>query len=109
MITVLREKSRTLFVPVCESKKPKENPINASRKAFEKKRGVTLKENVNALLKIANTDIKESGDFIKNLDELHKQALKEIFKKKESEESVVKESVEISVVDENENENIFKM
>jgi hypothetical protein len=103
MIKVLSTRSRSVFVPVCEAKKPKENPINISRKAFEKKRSVTLKENVNTLLKIANIDIKEAGDFIKELDELHKDALKKAFKKDGKEDS---ESDSVTVVDED--ENIFK-
>lgn len=101
MIKVLSIRSRSVFAPVCEANKPKENPINASRKAFEKKRTITLKENVNTLLKIANLDIQEAGDFIKELDELHKQTLKKVFKKKDKEEF---ESLTVI----NEDENIFK-
>ena len=96
-------RNRTLFVPVCESKRPKENPINSSRKAFEKKRNLTLKENVNVLLKIANIDIKEYGDFIKELDELHKNELSKVFKKQQS-----FDEASISLGEAINEENIFK-
>lgn len=72
---------RAVFkVQCCTDKKPP-NPVQKARKTFEKKRGDSLKENVNKLIAIANKDIKEYGDFIKELDEIHK---KELNKKKKA-------------------------
>jgi alanyl-tRNA synthetase len=71
-------KSRVAFVPTCSSAK-KENPISSARKAFEKKRTASLKENVNNLLSIANSDIKEYSGFIKELDDLHKKEFQQVF------------------------------
>ena len=62
-----------LNIQCCQKK---ENPVQKARKIFEKKRGDSLKENVNKLVAIANKDIKEYGDFIKELDEIHKKELK---------------------------------
>ena len=62
-----------LNIKCCQKK---ENPVQKARKAFEKNRGDSLKENVNKLIAIANKDIKEYGDFIKELDEIHKKELK---------------------------------
>ncbi len=70
---------RTAFSIQCCNKK--ENPVQKARKVFEKKRGDSLKENVNKLIAIANKDIKEYGDFIKELDEIHKKELKKDKKK----------------------------
>jgi hypothetical protein len=69
---------RAAFKIRCSSSSEKKppNPVQKARKTFEKKRGDSLKENVNKLILIANKDIKEYGDFIKELDEIHKKELK---------------------------------
>lgn len=68
-------KSRAFIVPQCSSKKLNEKSINAARKRFESKRAESLKDNANKLLAIANSDVKEYGSFLKELDELHKKEL----------------------------------
>lgn len=55
------------------------NGINEARKKFEKERNVTLKENLNKVLAIGNNEVKEVGGFLKELDELHKKQLKDVF------------------------------
>jgi hypothetical protein len=71
--TLVRSRSAVVTSRCCASKKNETNPVTVSRKRFEAKRGVSLKENLNKLLVIANADIKEYGDFIKDLDEIHKK------------------------------------
>lgn len=70
--------SRASFRCIASSvpEKPKKaNPIVDARKAFEKKRLVSVKENFNKLVMIASSDVKELGDFIKELDEIHRKEL----------------------------------
>ena len=57
------------------------SPIQESRKAFEKRRLVSLKENFSKLVMIATADAKELTDFAKELDELHKKEFAVIFDK----------------------------
>lgn len=57
------------------------SPINEARKAFEKRRLVSLKENFSKLVMIATSDGKELSDFAKELDELHKKEFGAIFEK----------------------------
>ena len=74
--TIVRSRSAVVTPRCCASKKNETNqvnPVTVSRKRFEAKRGASLKENLNKLLVIANADIKEYGDFIKELDEIHKK------------------------------------
>jgi hypothetical protein len=58
----------------CEANKP-DSPIQTARKTFEKKRQITLKENINKLVTIATADTKELNEFLKELDVLHKKEL----------------------------------
>lgn len=60
---------------------PKPSPIQESRKAFEKRRLVSLKENFSKLVMIASADAKELTDFAKELDELHKKEFSAFFDK----------------------------
>lgn len=60
---------------------PKPSPINEARKAFEKRRLVSLKENFSKLVMIATADGKELSDFAKELDELHKKEFSTLFEK----------------------------
>jgi hypothetical protein len=66
--------SRRSIICVASSKKP-DNPVVAARKAFEKRRMTSVKENFNKLVVIATADAKEVTDFLKELDEIHKKAL----------------------------------
>lgn len=66
-----RPTSRCFCVASC-SKKP-DSTIVQARQRFEKKRMVSLKENFNKLMMIATADTKELVDFIKELDDLHKE------------------------------------
>ena len=66
--------SRRMTCVASVSKKP-DSPIQLARKAYEKKRMVSLKENINKLITIATADTKEVVEFIKELDELHKKEL----------------------------------
>ncbi len=66
--------SRRMTCVASAAKKP-ESPIQLARKAFEKKRITSLKENINKLVMIATADTKEVVEFIKELDELHKKEL----------------------------------
>lgn len=63
------------------------SPIQESRKAFEKKRLVSLKENFSKLVMIATSDAKEIADFAKDLDELHKKEFNAFFQKGSSQTS----------------------
>lgn len=73
-------KSRPLSMTVrCSSQKTTENPINIARKRFETKRVVSLKENINRLIAIANSDVKEYGEFFNELDDIHKKQFTEVF------------------------------
>lgn len=74
-------RSRVAFVPACSAKKTNETPINVARKNFEKKRVSSLKENFNTLLSIANSDVKQYTEFLKEIDELHKKELKQFVDK----------------------------
>ena len=105
MRTVLTPQSRKMFVPVCEDSNTSTNPITNARKAFEKKRNVTLKQNVNTLLNIANSDLKECSVFLKQLDTLHKAEVDKIFKKMKPD---TEEESTALVVEEADDENIFK-
>lgn len=67
--------SRRSLVCVASSGKKTESPIFRARKAFENKRMVSLKENLNKIVAIATADVKELTDFVKELDELHKKEL----------------------------------
>lgn len=67
--------SRRSLVCVASSAKKTESPILRARKAFETKRMVSLKENLNKIVAIATADVKELTDFVKELDELHKKEL----------------------------------
>lgn len=58
-----------------------DNPIINARKAFEKKRMTSLKENFNKLVTIATADSKEVVDFVKELDELHKKEIEKFMDK----------------------------
>lgn len=66
--------SRRSLVCVASAKNT-ESPIVRARKAFETKRMVSLKENLNKIVAIATADVKELTDFVKELDELHKKEL----------------------------------
>lgn len=110
--TLVRSRSAVVTSRCCasssssSSKKVGENPVNpvtVSRKRFEAKRGVSLKENLNKLLVIANADIKEYGDFIKELDEIHKKEVNTFFDKVKAGPSASSTSSE----EEGEGENIF--
>lgn len=103
MRSVMMTRSPALVTKCCSSKNLKETPVTVARKRFEAKRGVSLKENLNKLLVIATADIKEYGDFVKELDDIHRKEVKELFNKAKS--SVVGDSAE-SVAEE-EGENIF--
>jgi uncharacterized membrane protein YjjP (DUF1212 family) len=98
-------RSRTTTKISCSSEK-KESSISISRKQFEKKRNISLKENVNKLLIIASSDLKEYSDFFKELDEIHKKEINKIIdkvKNKSSESSIIEESIE----DSDDYQNIF--
>lgn len=64
--------ARRSLTCVATSQKPQNN-IAAARKAFEKRRLASVKENFNKLVLIATSDTKEISDFVKELDELHKK------------------------------------
>ena len=64
-----------LNVQACHTPKKPDTPVVTARKAFEKKRMVSLKDNINKLVAIANADTKEVTDFLKELDQLHKKEL----------------------------------
>lgn len=81
--------SRRSLVCVASAKKA-ESPIVRARKAFESKRMVSLKENLNKIVAIATADVKELTDFVKELDDLHKKELMPN-KYKTSETSAVEE------------------
>ena len=49
------------------------NTINVARKAFEKRRLASAKENFNKLMLIATSDTKDITDFVTELDKLHKE------------------------------------
>lgn len=87
--------TRTSVVTRCAAAK-KSNPITVSRKNFEQKRTKSLKENFNQLLLIANSDIREYTDFIKELDELHRNEFKGIvdkFKTPKEEDEETEENI----------------
>ncbi len=69
--------SRNVFKCVASAERPKQRSlITNARKKFEKKRLETLKENINKLAFIATLDTKEITDFVKELDECHKEYFK---------------------------------
>lgn len=71
-------KSRTTTTIKCSSDKTKtETPVTVARKAFEKKRSVSLKENANKLLAIATADWTEIKTFAQELDQIHKKEINE--------------------------------
>lgn len=77
---LLTSRSRINIITRASADK-KENPISIARKAYEAKRTVTAKENLNKLLMIASSDIKELNEFIKDLDDIHKKEMTEIVTK----------------------------
>lgn len=77
MNSLLIKSSRVMVKPICSSEK-KVNPINVTRKNFEKIRSESLKDNFNKLMVIASSDIKEYSDFFKELDEIHKKELSQL-------------------------------
>lgn len=99
-------RNRSVSKILCSSEKKKESPISISRKQFEKKRNVSLKENVNKLLAIASGDVKEYSEFFKELDDIHKKELGQFIDKVKANFS---KSQETSVIDEDDenDENIF--
>jgi hypothetical protein len=101
--TLVRSRSAVVTSRCCASKKSETNPVSVSRKRFEAKRGVSLKENLNKLLVIANADIKEYGDFFKELDEIHKKEVNAFIDKVKAGGS----SPASSSSSEDEGENIF--
>ena len=80
--------ARRSLTCVASSQKP-QNSIAAARKAFEKRRTSSVKENFNKLVLIATSDTKEITDFMKELDELHKKQFESFKKKDESNEENV--------------------
>ena len=73
--------NRTVVKVRCDSKSSssQSNPtvknISNIRKEFEKTRSNTLKDNVNKLIAIARSDIKEYSDLFKELDDVHKESI----------------------------------
>lgn len=59
----------------CVAASDSPNSIKDARKRFEKERTVTIKDNFNKVLGIANVEVKEVGGFLKELDQLHKDIL----------------------------------
>lgn len=88
MQTIFAAKSRSCCLKLKCSSQKQENPVTVARKAFENKRSKTAKENLNKLLFVANSDAKEIGDFLKELDELHKKELSTLFDKVKSKVNV---------------------
>ncbi len=99
-------KSRTTF-KCFAAKDKKENPITVARKAFEKKRAVNAKENLNKVLRVADSDLKEYFNFFKELEEIHRKEFLELHDKMIA---PVKKMTEQSVEekDSEDEENIFK-
>lgn len=108
MQSILIPKSRV----VCKcyaSKDRKENPITVVRKAFEKKRAVNAKDNLNKLLIVADSDLKEYANFFKELDEIHRKEFATLHDKVVAPFRKGSESSEEKTDDDDTNdENIFK-
>lgn len=101
MQTILAAKTRASFVKVRCSSEKKDSAVTVARKAFEKKRAKSVKENFNKLLVVANSDVKEIGDFLKELDEIHKKEMSVLFDKVKTKVNVQEED------EENDDTNIF--
>lgn len=67
--------SRSRYVRCVAASDDASNSINEARKRFQKERQVTIKDNFNKVLGIANVEVKEVGGFLKELDQLHKDIL----------------------------------
>lgn len=72
-------------------KPSKYNKIAETRKTFEKRRLVAMKENFNKLVMIATAETKELGDFLKDLDAVHKSELMPKEEKQSDSENVFKD------------------
>ena len=72
MYSILTTRSR-IACRCSAANEAKENPINVARKAFEKKRAVNAKENLNKVLLIAKADFNEYITFFKGLEEIHRE------------------------------------
>lgn len=106
MYCLLNTPRLSICSPIRSSKK--DNPVTTSRKAFEAKRVKTAKENLNKVLIIANTDIRECNEFIKELDTLHKQQFQTLWDKVKANVSQSSNEVdETSLKTEEANNNIF--
>jgi len=70
-------KNRTVLKVKCESNSSNNQVKNITniRKEFEKSRSLILKDNVNKLLAIARSDVKEYSDLFKELDNVHKESI----------------------------------
>jgi hypothetical protein len=55
----------------CSASRPV-NPVTALRKRFETMRIARLKENFSKVANIGSTDLKDFSDFVKELDQIHK-------------------------------------
>jgi flagellin-specific chaperone FliS len=78
------------------------NPISDARKRFEKRRNTIAKENFNKIVNIVNADLKDSQEFLTELDKLHRIEFdKLVNKNKENDVTVVTPS---EVIDD---DNIF--
>lgn len=72
---MLSRRAMTCVASTDGDKLTRRNRIADARKAFEKRRLVSVKENFNKLVMIATSDVKELTDFLKEIDEAHKQEL----------------------------------
>ncbi len=108
MQTIIISKSRMLTCRCHASAEKKENPITVARKAFEKKRAVNAKENLNKVIRVADADLKEYGNFFKELEEIHRKEFLSFHDKMIAPLKKTTDSSDEKVVAEDEDENIFK-
>lgn len=91
-------RSRKGLVTMCDAKKK-----------FETKVSSRVKDNLNKLLVIGSTDFKLFYDIAKDLDEMHKEKVNKLFKKKQEESKLeVYEGVDADIDSEEDDDTTFK-
>lgn len=113
MQSLLIPKSRIVCKCYASKDQKTENAITIARKAFEKKRAVNAKENLNKVLLVADTDLKEYYNFFKELEEIHRKEFLTLHDKVVAPLKRVTGSTDEKVktdeaVEEDDDENIFK-